>query len=54
MALNMLCKSTIIQKIFEFLYQIAHYRKSSISAFQEIFTSTDKIFFLGGELRTRQ
>ena len=34
--------------------EIAHYGKSSIFVFQDIFTSTDKIFILGGGLCTRQ
>ena len=29
----------------EFLWEIAHYRKSSISVFQKIFAGTDKFFF---------
>ena len=31
-------------------FEIAHYGKSSISVFQEIFTSTDEIFIPGGRL----
>ena len=42
----------IIGKIFEknFLFVIVHYGKNSISFFQKIFTSTDKILFWGWEL----
>ena len=34
----------------QFLCEIVLYRKSPISAFQQIFTSTDKIIISGGEL----
>ena len=33
---------------------MAHYKKSSISVFQEIFVSTDKDFVAGGGINTRQ
>ena len=46
-------KARIINKIFE-QSEIVHYGKSSISVFQEIFTSNDKIFFLEGRLSTRR
>ena len=53
---------TIIQKIFETNSSFhvksttgkGHHGKSTISVFQEIFTSADKIFILGGRLSTRQ
>ena len=38
----------------QFPCEIAHYRKSSVSVFQKIFNSTDKIFISGGGLSTRQ
>ena len=37
-----------------FLCEIAHHGKSSVSVFQEIFTSTDKVFISGGGPSTRQ
>ena len=37
-----------------FSCEIAHYEKSQISIFQEIFASTDKTFISGGGLSTRQ
>ena len=40
-------RATSIDKLFE-----ADYGKSSISVFQEIFPSADKIFISEGELRT--
>ena len=50
---------TIIHKPFEtnssfHVCEIVHYGKSSISVFQEIFASTDKIFISGGRIITRQ
>ena len=33
---------------------MAHYKKSSISDFLEIFVSTDKDFVTGGGINTRQ
>ena len=49
---------TMIHKIFEtnsnFSCEIAHYGKSSISVFQEIFAKTEKKLILGGGLSTRQ
>ena len=44
---NYNCSQNICEKLY-FSYEIAHCRKSSVSVFQEIFTSTDKIFILGG------
>ena len=44
---NYNCSQNICEKRY-FSYEIAHYRKSSVSVFQEIFTSTDKIFISGG------
>ena len=37
-----------------FSYEIAHYKKRSVSAFQEIITSNDKIFISGGGMSNRQ
>ena len=45
------------QNIWYKLYiscEITHYRRSSITVFQEIFGSTDKNFILGGGINTRQ
>ena len=36
-----------------FLCEIAHYRKSLISVFQEFFASINKVFILAGRLGTR-
>ena len=41
----------ILDKL-QFSCEIAHYGKSSISIFQEIFVSTDKLIFSGGSLST--
>ena len=45
-------KFTVIHDIFE--TNSEHYGKSSISVFQKIFASTDKIVISGGGLSTRQ
>ena len=36
------------------LFETQEYGKSSISSSQELFTSTDNILILGGDLSTRQ
>ena len=49
--------SNYSQNIWErllFSCEIAHYGKSSISVFQEIFISNDKIFISGGGMSIRQ
>ena len=35
------------------LYEIKQYRKKSVSIFEQLFASIDKIFILGGRLGTR-
>ena len=37
----------------KFSCEIEHYGESSISIFEECFTSTDEIFILGGRLGTK-
>ena len=58
LVLSLVLASTIIDKIFEanssFHVKLAHYGKSLISAFHEIFACTDKILILGRGLSTRQ
>ena len=51
--------ATIIHKIFEtnscmFPCKTAHYGENWFSVFQQIYSSTDKIFISGGGLSTRQ
>ena len=43
-----------IRDKLQFSYETVHYRKFSISIFQNIFVSADKIFISGSELSTRQ
>ena len=38
---------------FMYLYEIKHNRKKSVSIFEQLFTSIDKIFILRGRLGTR-
>ena len=52
-----LSKVVILQSYSKYLTETLVFMwngKSSISVFQEIFTSTDKIFFLGEGMSTRQ
>ena len=42
-----------IRDKLHFSCETAHYGKSSISIFQQLFASIDKIFILGGRLGTR-
>ena len=42
-----------IRDKLHFSCETAHYGKSSISIFQQLFASIDKIFVLGGRLGTR-